>query len=693
MPISRRLESACYANLNARRGLPVARSAHGWPERRGPEPRNRRRIMNRKQLRQMICGSAVLITLGGGLLSQASGEGGLMSRLWDKRPRMSESRLNPRNWFGSDEAAVDDADLKPVVSVRPELTRNPFSADAALPAASGSTEKVDAAPASTVSTQVPSSDRSTGLPVIVPAETSASTTARADVPAPSIDSIFKRPSEDMRERARRRTSRDAIPDAAVAEASAPKSNELLAKVADAASDSPRADDVSAGDQVAPARKTLLRMPVPARPSREVAEPGPGRVMLGTLASDDSSSETGKGYIRLDEVSPVQSDANLDTEVDSAYERLLTQVKAASSDSASANNVGSTRAAPRLPDSLNVNPFAATESRLRVDQFSDRVHDAVVDPAGHPQVETSEKLAESASAAPSDAQTRSIDEMIARSRAEMNSTFLARQAEQERNAATGDAGLNAQDDSSSISQAGAVATGAAPPLMVPGGFDAGSFRTYGESERSAESQSRRVSCGDAPTLVDVPNRAVTPPTGLSRIEQAARSARQATAGPAIVPGPAGSGVVIDGSQYSVVKPRVTSNSAPSLSVPDNSTFRRLSYERRADELVGQVDRLANADSPGPILVVPGESLPRAEAPAMPAQGFPETAAEASSAAEAAAAGSPIDWPDEADLAPVKPKSGGTPWGLIVFCLALLTAGSHIAVSRFRQSRTAGSVGKS
>jgi hypothetical protein len=652
--------------------------------------------MNRKQLRRAICGSAILLTLGGGLLSQASGEG-FISRLWDKRPKLSESRLNPRNWFGDDSSdKVADADLKPVVSVRPELNRNPFGGEpsfedtggaktAAAPAgqtvAATSQQKQQAA-TEPAAKQMPeqastAAGENSTLPVIAPAKTHAQATARTEQPAPSIDSIFHRPSPEMIEQARRRKlggSVAAKPDAET------RSDAQVANNEAAGTGVTSEGDAAAGKS--PQRNTLMQMFVEARQEPKVAEPAAkpvakpaaepvaGRVALGSLAGGEAEISTNKGHVRLEDSGQVESRQEpvaepTVSESDAAFNQLLAQIKGTASESGS--STVSSLAAPRLPDGLSVNSSAESAASAAADA-----------------------QAEPTDAASPKARSQSIDEMIARTRAEMNATALARQAERERESVVGGGAVETRVDQVSVSQLGGGGSETATPLMIPQGLNPGSFRTYGEAtaaDRSSQSFPTAIRREESRSI-DASNPQAASESGLSRIEQAARSAQQRASGPAIVPGQAGSGVVIDGKQYSVVRPKVTSNAAPSLSVPDNSTFRRLSYERRADDLAGQVERLADAGSTEPTLIAPGEPLPQADAPAEPTQNEAST-----QAATVATTGSQIDWPDEADLAPMKPKSGGTSWGFIIFCLTLLTAGSHIAVSRLRQSRMAAAAGKS
>jgi len=698
--------------------------------------------MNRKQLRRAICGSAVILTLGGGLLSQASGEGGLISRLWDKRPRLSESRLNPRNWFGDDSNdAVADADLKPVVSVRPELTRNPFGGESSfadtdrVAAGAATSEPAVAAavrekqPAAVSEQKRATEKRAASLPVIAPATTHAQKTAGVDEPPPGLDALFRRPSREMIEQARRRKQGGSSVASTKTAVTAPKAaDQVVGKAASSVADREPATTEVASRNVAttekPApRRTLLRRPTSARQERQSVEPPTGRVAVRSLESDEAETGLRSGFVRLSD-----SDARLTaqgretgsedqtadgaesrsgfeptlSESDATFDRLMAEIQATSGNARS--TAARSLSAPRLPDGLNVSlssdSAVARNSTTSLDGTNDVASDSsrtsVADAApaegnssgtagAPPQTEPGDGV-------PEDAQSRSIDELIARTRAEMNGTLLARQVEQEREreSVVRDEAIETRVDQVSVSQPGPVDLVTAPPLMVPQGFHTGSFRTYGEAttadERSAQTfpPAMRTPSADSTDELD---RRMGSQSRLSRIEQAARSAQQRTQGPEIVPGPAGSGVVIDGTQYSAVKPKVTSNAAPSLSVPDRAEFRRLSYERRASELAGQVERLADGGPTQPLLIMPGEPLPQQT---MEVDSRQETVA----ADEAAASvGSPIDWPDDEDLAPVKPKSGGTSWGLIIFCLALLTAGSHIAVSRFRQSRTAAAAVKS
>jgi hypothetical protein len=322
--------------------------------------------MNRKQLRRAICGSAILLTLGGGLLSQASGEG-FISRLWDKRPKLSESRLNPRNWFGDDSSdKVADADLKPVVSVRPELNRNPFGGEpsfvdaggadvAAVPAGQAvsalpqQTLQAATSPAAKQTLESTADKETSALPVIAPAKTHAQATARIEQPAASIDSIFHRPSSEMIEQARRRKLGNSVAAKPAAETES---------VAHVASEAASGTDAATGKNTP--RNTLMQMLVEARQEPKVAEPVAGRVALGSLDTAKVEASEGKGHVHLEDSSQPQSLQNpvstpTVNESDAAFNQLLAQIKGTARESGSSAVSGLT--APRLPDGISVSASA------------------------------------------------------------------------------------------------------------------------------------------------------------------------------------------------------------------------------------------------------------------------------------------------------------------------------------------------
>ena len=106
--------------------------------------------MIRPRLRLYVCASAVAVTLGGAVLTQAAGPGEFISRLWkrDPAPKKEEApSLNPFGFLRRDNSESTARSVKvsdggrSVVSQRPELVSDPFLAErlpqANTPTASG----------------------------------------------------------------------------------------------------------------------------------------------------------------------------------------------------------------------------------------------------------------------------------------------------------------------------------------------------------------------------------------------------------------------------------------------------------------------------------------------------------------------------------------------------------------------------
>ncbi|MHC4879025.1 MAG: hypothetical protein ACYTGL_21445 [Planctomycetota bacterium] len=666
--------------------------------------------MNWKQLRQIVCGSAVVLVIGGSLLGQAAGAGGFMSRLWDGRPKLSQTPLNPRNWFSHEESAASTPEPEPVVSVRPELTQNPFDSSSppvavtenrtTSPAPSDSSQpRVSATTQQGRSTSRTPAERTsdkTTLPVITAGSARAKQATVEELPPPGIDAIFKRVSPDMLERARRRKS------------GASESDRQTASTESKEPIDPNSESVGRNMP----RRSLLQMSVPDRQDsrKKIARPATdaavGRVTLGDLSSQEATAAVKRGYVRLEETELPETPAaepgsatrqDFSTGFDSTYERLLAQVKGEAGEAAAADfpsgsleapsipvrasstanaDVARTDSAPRLPDSIDANPFLGIAAG------------AISDGAVTSQPTTAETTSRHE-------RDLSIDEMIAQSRARMVSTPLAQQAQRERDSSA-NAATKSESRLAGFAETELSAAAIQQPLTVPQSFEAENFRTYGERSvpgprMESDSQSLTV-----PTETLLGHKQF-PGTHAQRgpREQGAHAATTSSTTPSVVPGRSGSGIVIESPRYSAVKPRVTSNAAPSISVPDNSGVRRLSYEQRAVASPGNTRiRLQSTDTAKPILMIPGETYPAtARSDSGSLQENTPTRDQPSPQAVPAPPGSPIEWPNDADLAPVKPKSGGTSWGLIVFCLAILAAGCHITACRFRQSRTAGSACKS
>lgn len=177
---------------------------------------------------------------------------------------------------------------------------------------------------------------------------------------------------------------------------------------------------------------------------------------------------------------------------------------------------------------------------------------------------------------------------------------------------------------------------------------------------------------------------------------------------VVPGHRGAGIVIESGQWSQMQPRVSSNVAPTRSVPDTSQFRRLSFEgadastqngavqaisdgsQRQVPLstntphAGQSTMIIPATSGEVVSSVPSSLTAGTESGEDMAMIIPDSrtgqsmgAAKLGAAFEAAPAAPRIseavfDWPDETEVA-AEAASGGISWGATMFFLTL-TGGS-------------------
>lgn len=140
---------------------------------------------------------------------------------------------------------------------------------------------------------------------------------------------------------------------------------------------------------------------------------------------------------------------------------------------------------------------------------------------------------------------------------------------------------------------------------------------------------------------------------------------------ITPGRAGSGVIIESPLSQPVRPRVTSNGAPSRSVRDNSAFEQLGYQ--TDKTL-TAEPLADA-ADGPLLLLPHDEH-GGEHFLDPAHDGEHAHAAAGSEVTATSA---IDWPTEADVAPQEAGSG-IGWVIAVVCLILLVAVAGFAARK-------------
>jgi hypothetical protein len=94
--------------------------------------------MIRPRLRLYVCASAVAVSLGGAVFTQAAGPGEFISRLWNREPAPKKevtSSFNPFKWIRRDKAEASARRIRVsdhgrhVVSERPSLVSDPFIND------------------------------------------------------------------------------------------------------------------------------------------------------------------------------------------------------------------------------------------------------------------------------------------------------------------------------------------------------------------------------------------------------------------------------------------------------------------------------------------------------------------------------------------------------------------------------------
>jgi len=190
---------------------------------------------------------------------------------------------------------------------------------------------------------------------------------------------------------------------------------------------------------------------------------------------------------------------------------------------------------------------------------------------------------------------------------------------------------------------------------------------------------------------------------------------------VVPGERGAGVSIENGQWLPVKPRVSSNVAPTRSVPDTSPFRRLSFEASEGSLesgavqaIGEDvekpnDQNANAGQSGAsAFMIPAvdptsgfssafrqRSVPNSD---MAMMIIPDSrTGECIDTTKAAAAPAPpldtqttFEWPDETNVA-LQAESGSTYWWATMFGLALAGGTAGLFFRRKAQGRIFGITG--
>lgn len=312
--------------------------------------------------------------------------------------------------------------------------------------------------------------------------------------------------------------------------------------------------------------------------------------------------------------------------------------------------------------------------------------------------------------------RPVGDLIEESRREMDSSPLARRASGELSVSSQLARTASQQPH--VSQNGVSA--ASHSGVGQGDQDEVSLARGGHAPQRLPDVGRPSGSGLIVSTTDVPKQRLYTSSEAwlnrsqmrhsSQQEGSARSGRAAGSGSAymeVVPGLPGGGVIIDSGHSSTSRPRVTSNGAPSRSVPDTTRFRRLAFQGVVE---GEHDSavLALAEKPAPSGLPSAAGRSDTSVAAIPAFGSNPLEARSGSAdmspmliipdgrtgdsVEIATERSPFDvaaappaepatipWPDEAEIAPVQEGGGGS-WTIAAICLALLGAGIGLLVRR-------------
>jgi hypothetical protein len=575
--------------------------------------------MIKPRLRLYVCAAAVVVTLGGTVLTQAAGPGEFISRLWNREPAPKKevtSGFSPFRWLRgkkSDSTAtrvkVSDGG-RTVVSERPELISDPFLA----------------------AQQSPAAQQSHGSRPVV-------STSRK---------IIVRPQPRSRTEAARNP--EANHDSTVASAPA-------------------------------ARRHLPEL----------------------TPNDDNGLDTVASTQPSHAARPADNGGFVDG-FDSEFQKLVASVV-----SESRQKKKEDIATPRLPDDLGTDVSSPQQNASLETTIADSPADG-------------QQFADS----PLEQSRETVSDLIRESRRQMESSTLAQRAagkgpsERTRsNTSLTDRSVDERNDVAAASHSHSNQT--ASRSSAPSDS---SFLPQRLPDQLGHNGNQLV----VPSHI-VPDRELFNPTDAwmnrSRNQSyeagAEADSQQTQPVTQVIPGSRGNGVMIESGQWSLVRPRVSSNVAPSRSVPDTSKFRRLSFDGAAGPsqngavlAVGEVGKngrneetesgqTGSSSFAPPALAVPSELPSEQEAEnALPIMLPPDGRADpANDAAElgatlSAAPGPPqlqpavFDWPDESEFAPVSP-TGGVSWGTAAFFLVLTGGVASLFFRRKRQNGTFGITG--
>lgn len=572
--------------------------------------------MIRPRLRLYVCASAVAVSLGGAVLTQAAGPGEFISNLWNRKPAPKKEvvrNLNPFKWLnrGKSDSTVRRVKVsdggQSVVSQRPELVSDPFL-----------TERLERPNA-------PATSGSKGVIVRPQTQQRPMTNQTVDL-EPALRNRKSRGSADSVDRAR-------------------ATEEVAARASSRAA-------------------TVVQQPLPEVRTAPQKTPGNGKFVNGF------DSEFQKLFKEVIEESR-QSKAKATTP------RLPDQVVADFKPPG----------APSLPEVVTTNP-----DDLRKD-FAEFAQER---------------------------KNSEVDQLIEASRRQMDSSILARRAADDRRSrqstpGQADSGGSVSERSvSERSVSGRPVSGPTNNSQI--GLSAVSHSDSNDAATSSTSESRYPP--QTVTQLVVPSSMVPERQLFSTSDQWMNRGdlqRQAAADNApapdlqpvvrVIPGHRGAGVVIESGQWSPLQPRVSSNVAPTRSVPDTSQFRRLSFEGAdaspqsgavqviSDGSEGQATLSTNSphagqstmmipESSGDVaLSVPSSLTADTDSVDELAMIIPDSrtgqsldAAKLGAAFDAAPAppriSEPVfEWPDETEVA-ADAASGGFSWGATMFFLTLV-----------------------
>lgn len=586
---------------------------------------NRCRVMIRPRLRLYVCASAVAVTLGGAVLTQAAGPGEFISNLWNRRPAPKKEvvrHLNPFKWLsrGNSDSTVRRVKVsdggQSVVSQRPELVSDPFLTER-LPSAS--------TPATADRKKV----------IVRPQPRQRPATTQTVELEPAATNRNSRGSTDIVGRAR---LADSVP---------PGESSRAAAVA---------------QQPLPEVRTAPQKPA-------------------------SNGQFVNGF-------------------DSEFQKLFKEVIEESRQSEAKNPT------PRLPDQTVADSTPSGAAPL-------------------PEVATNntDDLRKDFAEFAQERSSSGVDQLIEESRRQMDSSVLARRAaiDQSSLSSTPERSIsepinNSQTGLSAVSHSDANNT-AATTSSVSGS-------RFTPQRLPDRSRPQTVNQLIVPSSI-VPERQLftTSDGWMNRGELQRHAAVENAPAPdlqpvvRVVPGNRGAGVVIESGQWSPLQPRVSSNVAPTRSVPDTSQFRRLSFEGTdvstesgavqaiSDGSQGQAKLSTNSphagqsammipDSPGGIASsVPSSLTADSQSGEEMAMIIPDSrtgqsldAAKLGAAFDAAPApprvSDPVfEWPDETEVA-AESASEGFSWGATIFFLTLI--GGSIGLF-FRRKAQGGAFG--